>query len=218
MKMLTLPCGDCGDPVQILESLAALTNHRVLCDKCGTRHEQAYLQARYIELLHHDWLRLCPPAYQDTDTAKLPRQRQSRKALDWPGGDMGLNLWGFCATGKTRTMYQLFRFWHMMGKHVLVLGPGDFVLECERRAFKRAGWIRKLCSLDLLGFDDIDKMCLTKDMEAALFDLIDNRVAHEKPCFFTHNSDGATLEMKFRFGKALVRRMREFTDSIHFPK
>jgi len=138
--------------------------------------------------------------------------------MHWPSGDkgQGLNLWGKPDTGKTRTLYLILKREHFNGRSIIIFGPGDFNSECERRAYHRAEWVRRLQSVDLLAFDDFDKMSLTADQEKTFFGIIDRRVSNKKPCLFTHNSNGDALKYKFRLGEPLVRRMREFCKHIHF--
>lgn len=190
----------------------------VCCEQCARAETAEREQQAKVDRTREWWERICPARYQDTTVERLPMPDQSQRALDWTWKDgLGLNLWGWPDTGKTRTMYLLLQAQHLRGRKVVVFGPSEFAVELGKRDFKRARWLEGLCKADFLGFDDMDKMTLTRDYEMVFFGLLDKRMAWNKPCIFTHNSTAASLEYQFRSGKSLVRRIRQFTESIYFP-
>lgn len=106
----------------------------------------------------------------------------------------------------------------MSGMAVKVFGPGEFGVELAARDFARHSWLKTLFAMDVIAFDDMDKMNLSKEQELVFFGLLDKRMTQKKPCMFTHNSTAEELEYRFRNGKAMVRRIRQFAKSIHFPE
>lgn len=106
---------------------------------------------------------------------------------------------------------------HFKGVSVRLLMAGQFERELEKRAWKRAPWLEQLIRCDVLAFDDFDKLNLTKEQERVFFSLMDARMNQKLPVLLTHNSTASELEYRFRCGESLVRRIRDFCESIHFP-
>jgi hypothetical protein len=215
---MTLPCNQCQAPVEVLEG--APTEHGVLCQQCTQRTiaEQA-AHSRQLAMAAR-WGIICPVLYRDTDMSKLPCPDRTERAMRWHpnGSGRGLNLFGFPATGKTRTLFLILQRAHFAGVTIKVYTSGEFERDLERRSFKRAPLVTHLCSVDLLAFDDFDKLNLTREMEKVFFAIVDRRMADAKPVLLTHNSTAPELEYRFRFGEPLVRRIRDFCESVHFPK
>jgi hypothetical protein len=199
-----------------------------ICDACielENVERKSHEAARAIET---KWLNLCPEVYQDTEIDLLPHPDISQKALRWPCmlNDlstlktpwMGLNLWGFSRQGKTRTLFLILKKAHYEGKRIKFFGPSEFAQQCEMREFKTASWIRGLTAYDIIAFDDIDKCKLTRQQEEKFFAVLDARIAHRLPIFFTGNTQGDKLKLQFKNGEAIVARMREHCYSIHFPQ
>lgn len=215
--MQSAPCKRCGKPTDYDPDLAL--GPGVVCEPCtALDHQQS--QAKINKALcQARWDFLCPPQFRDTVTRLLPCPAISTAALKWDFKEgTGLNLWGYPDTGKTRTLFLILRERIMHGAKAIVLGPGEFTVELGKRLYSaKAEWIHKLSRVDLLAFDDMDKMSLNRDQEAALFGILDKRMAYQLPCLFTHNSTASQLEYKFKNGAAMVRRIRHFTRSIYFP-
>lgn len=218
--MESTPCVRCGvlvdyDPAFFPKSWLI----KIQCEACSHAVAEQDRKERRGDQLNKVWARKCPPLYQDTVQGRLPLQDKSTNALEWKFEDaIGLNLWGFPDTGKTRTLYLVLKALHFAGRKVLVFAPGRFEIELGTRDFKRSRWIMTLCDYPFLAFDDFDKLNLTKEQELVLFQIIDYRMANRLPLLLTHNSTADALEYKFRQGVAMVRRIREFTHSIHFPE
>jgi DNA replication protein DnaC len=190
----------------------------VTCSVCVDREERERLERLQAIALRNTWIKLCPPLFHDTMLDKLPYPGKTEEALSWRFWDgHGLNLWGVPNTGKTRTLFLILERLHFSGKRCRVFSPADFMAELEARNYRRAEWIRLLAKTDFLAFDDMDKLSLTAPQEKMFFALLDKRMTCKRPCLFTHNSKADQLEYNFRTGPALVRRIRQFTKSIHFP-
>jgi DNA replication protein DnaC len=217
--MISSPCRQCGSPVEFDPALAAGDQRfGVTCAECIAKEEAEQSErARNIKLMA-DWHKLCPPLFQNTELEKLPCPDKTRAALAWRFYDgQGLNLWGFPNSGKTRTLFLIVNRLHFSGRRCKVFSPADFMQELEARNYHRAEWIRQLAKVDVVGFDDMDKLALTRPQEKIFFALLDKRMTTKRPCLFTHNSTAEELEYNFKTGAALVRRIRQFTRSIHFP-
>lgn len=188
------------------------------CEKCSREMSMLQAKARGAAYKEDKFNLLCPPLFRDTVLERLPYPELSTKALQIDlGRGTGINLWGFPDTGKTRTLYLILRQSINDGRSALAFSPADFCNELSERSFKRAPWVRRLCAVNVLAFDDVDKLNLTREQELCFFGILDKRMANERPCLFTHNSSAAELEYQFRNGKAMVRRIRQFTQSFHFP-
>ena len=218
MPSLQLPCKGCGTPVDF-DPEYRIGNHEsgVFCWDCIERLA-AERQARQNAMTRQiRWQAICPPRFRDTVIEKLPCPERSMQALrhDFTSGQ-GLNLWGVPSSGKSRTMYLIIHALFFKGEAVKVFTPMDFMAELESRAYHHGTWIKQIARYDVVAFDDLDKLALTAPQEKALFALLDSRMTHRRPCVFTHNSTAQKLELAFKTGPALTRRIREFTESIHF--
>lgn len=215
---MTLPCNNCAVAVVIEDDVAAPFG--VVCDVCSAKDAQRSLSAARAAARYGAWLAMCPPRFMDTQMDKLPLLDRTERALRWTRNQngAGLNLWGHPSTGKTRSLFLILRREHFGGLSVKVFTAGQFERELERRAYKRAPFIAALCRVDLLAFDDFDKMNLTREMEKSFFAILDRRMADKRPVLLTHNSTASELEYRFRYGEPMVRRIRDFCHSVHFPK
>lgn len=218
-EQVSAPCPGCGTAV-LFEPVFKLGNLMIapLCPACMNQENLKAQERAQGVRLDDRWKKLCPEQFRDTEFGRLPCPEKSQRAIEAKLDDgRGLNLWGLPRTGKTRTMYLILRTAHNNGKSMAIFSPNKFVAELEARAYHRAVWINNLAKLDLVAFDDMDKLCLTVPMEKMFFGLLDQRMRNKRPCLFTHNSGAEDLQFKFKMGDALVRRIRDFTKSIHFP-
>jgi hypothetical protein len=215
METVLLPCKHCGVPVEMAAEFASVVP---VCQQCSASLVHRESAQAVSMALQARWSLLCPPRFHDTTPEQLPCPKQSESALSWTNEGNGLNLWGFPDTGKTRTMLLILRREHMAGASFRLFMAGQFEAQMERRNFKRAPWLQALQGYDLIAFDDFDKLNLTKEMERSFFALLDARMNQCKPVLLTHNSTASQLEYRFRCGEPLVRRIRDFCKSIHFPE
>jgi hypothetical protein len=174
--------------------------------------------ARARAVKDNRWERVCPERYRDTVVEKLPYLDCSQRALKWrPDSGTGLNLWGYPDTGKTRTMLLVLHEALRRGKTVRLFEAGQFAEACESVAWSSAALSKALVAVDVLAFDDMDKLTLTRHQEMLFFGVVDRRMTRRLPTVFTHNATAAELEYRFRCGESLVRRLRQFYLSVHFP-
>jgi len=226
MNLTTVTCQRCKQiPVEIPDTLVHLG---AVCDICIAQEEEQKTRLAFAQAQCRAWKLICPEIFQDTDIDRLPLVELSQRALKWPfhvpneptveARWVGLNLWGFPGTGKTRTLFLVLKRAHFAALKVKCFGPSQFAQECEMREFKTASWIRGMLTYDILAFDDLDKCKFTRPQEEKFFGLLDARVSKRLPTFFTGNSNGDTLKTMFRNGEAILRRIRESCISIHFPQ
>ena len=214
--MTSVPCLFCGCPCPILEP--AKNTWGALCDHCIEAQQRHTRAAATRDDRQRQWLALCPPEFRDTQLALLPRPQLTRRALAWQPSPRGLNLWGTPRTGKTRTLFLLLQQLHFAGRRVRFFGPSEFCAECQAREWKASVWVQQLARADIVALDDIDKCTLSRPQEEKFFQLLDNRLRLGLPTFFTGNADGDQLKTCFRrHGDALVARIRECCQPIHFP-
>lgn len=214
--LITIPCSKCGGPVEVLPEYA---QYGAICDPCNLRDHKMSCAGRIGQLKQDHWSRICPALYQDTAIERLPYPNLSERALQWAFTDaLGLNLWGYPRTGKTRTMLLVLKREFDSGKSIRFLGPSQFSMECEARAYHTGSWVTELINLNILAFDDIDKCKMTKVQEEKFFAVLDGRARNKRPTFFTGNSTGEELLTHFHNGKAIVERLRHHCKSIHFPQ
>lgn len=210
-------CIRCSIPVEIIDLPNSLPQGAYCLDCIEAMHKEER-QRQYRRVRDVTWETICPERYRDTELSRLPLQERSLKALAWkPNGGTGLNLWGFPDTGKTRTMILVLRSCHEQRKSIKLFEAGMFAEACEAKDFATGAMTRALVDYDILAFDDMDKMSLTRHQEMLFFAIIDRRMSRCRPTFFTHNSTAEELEYRFRSGESLVRRLRQFCSSIHFP-
>jgi hypothetical protein len=217
---MNVPCKLCGCPVEFCPDFyLGNQDNGVLCESCIAAIEEQRQGKLRLHALNESWSQVCPTRYLDTVIDLLPFKQQSGRALGWsPNGDLGLNLWGYPDSGKTRTLLLVLHKAHFAGKFVRFIEAGRFAFLCEQHAYRTGHLARFLARVDVLAFDDMDKMTLTKHQEKVFFSIIDQRMSRKRPTLFTHNSTARELEYHFRTcGEALTRRLRQFCQSIHFP-
>ena len=168
-----------------------------------------------------EWRRLCPPLFRDTDAERLP-QRELKRVLSWSYGPKGLLLHGSTGAGKTRCMYLLLKELHFAGCEILASKAQAFA---DNTATAYADgpstgrqFIEKAITVPVFVLDDIGKARNTERSEAALFDVIDSRSERCLPVIAKINMVGKGLETSLSAdrGSPLVRRLREFCETIPF--
>lgn len=213
--IISTTCQQCGCEIEIIPIGTIETG---LCDKCCNVQTQHIAESKQCAFHRLAWLRWTEnfAIYRRSDFYKLPQQDKTSAALGWEYGAKGLNLWGAPRMGKTRTLLMVLEM-AFDGQHTFrVFGPKDFALALDNRRFNTAAFLTTLRCCDLLAFDDIGKMRLTPVQEGEFFGLIEYFFACGKPVMFTHNFNGEQLEHAFRNGPAIVGRIREHCQSIHF--
>jgi len=167
------------------------------------------------------WRKLCPPAYRAIDRSRLPNIEAHDKVMAWEFGPQGLVLFGETGKGKTRSAWALLGKLIIQGRRVSALDSMagiQYAAEYNRGASDVEEWIEDLISAEVLLLDDVLKVKLTDSFESAVFTMIDQRIAHERPTILTSNDTGATLAARVSQDRAnpLLRRLREHCQQICF--
>ncbi|MDE1170898.1 MAG: ATP-binding protein [Verrucomicrobium sp.] len=169
-------------------------------------------------------MELCPPAFQETDRARL-RADLVDKVLSWQMGPTGLVLYGDTGGGKTRTLWLLLRRLVVdEAIHVRVLSAFDFSAEASdayRNGTEKAFVSTLAGSVGVLVIDDLGKAKITARVAEALFEIVDRRTAAGRPLIVTTNDVGERLKERFEDQNAaepLLRRLREFCAAINFRR
>lgn len=167
------------------------------------------------------WLAYCPPAFQDTESDKLPFPVVTANVLAWTYQKRGMILYGKTRSGKTRTAWLLVEKQFELGRTAIVM---DSMSGFDYAAIFTAGgqaaldWVMERSKCSLLFLDDVFKVKLTESFEAAMFAIVDFRINHNLPILCTLNDTGATLSARMTGdrGDAFIARLKEMCDTIHF--
>jgi hypothetical protein len=215
MQTTILPCNLCGNPVEILSTLAA-TITTAQCPKCSDRAQRYEKHETQLQRQVEAFGRCCPPCFADTEVSKLPCPALSDSTLRWRWSEKGIHLYGIPGSGKTRTLSILVRRAIFTAHSVICLGPGTFSQQCQAKAWHRGPWLKRLATVDLLFVDDIDKLNLTREMEKDFFSVITARAGF-RPTYSTSNSDRDRLANLFRVtSQAMARRVFDYNYRIRF--
>jgi DNA replication protein DnaC len=218
-------CRECAKPFEVPTFIPASIAAKVhVCPSCSERHaaetsRRAIEQSQAVRLAR--WKQICPPEFLQTDPNKLPCQRQYRAVMNWICGHRGLVLHGPTGQGKSRCAWLLLRREYEAGRSVRSLNSASgltYAAKFSESAKDAERWIERLSEVDLLLLDDCFKAKLTDSFEAALFAVINTRTERQLPIIATLNDTGSTLLERLTpdRGAAMLRRLREFCDSISF--
>lgn len=107
-------------------------------------------------------------------------------------------------------------------KSIIAIGAADFSMECGRLFWQDQGqaaaFIHKLCDVDVLYIDDLDKAKFTERTEAEVYHVVNSRTEHGKPILATVNLKGDALKdmMSESRGWPIVRRLRDYCKAVEF--
>lgn len=218
---MTNPCKHCGAAITFepIEGMAIMPN---ICGACEAGI-QAGLAKRVAEEREARWAKLCPPAYRDTDInhPDFPKAKAER-VLAWKLGPRGLVLHGKTGKGKSRAMWLLAKQLFDRNINIRAMTSGQFARDCADSYRTGDGamrhWFDSIVNCDVFFLDDLGKFKLTDRVEADLFEVIEHLTSHGIPILTTCNHVGDSLAAKMSEdrGPAIVRRLREFCESISF--
>lgn len=167
------------------------------------------------------WAQICPPMYARTEPHKLPSPSKLDRVLQWKHGSSGMILHGDSGTGKSRCAWALLKREFLDGRSISIIGAGSGFEFAQTYAVGPAEawrWIQRHSCSDILLMDDALKAKPTEAYEGALFAIINDRMENFMPIICTLNDSGNTLGERLSLdrGPALIRRLREFCDTISF--
>lgn len=203
---------------------------KIICNDCGdTRNQKYQAQSQAIRLmrLNEKVQALIPAQFQDTTRDRIPNQKAWDKAMAWQYNPRGLILHGGSGRGKSRTAWALLKRECELNRTVVGISHSDFsfLVTHFSSAHEAKQWTEIVCACDLLLIDDLCKAELTKDKDSRarqsediLWLILEKRWNNNLPNVFTSEFTGDYLKDRFspEKGTALVRRLREFQDAIHF--
>jgi hypothetical protein len=219
----TRNCRECGSEFD-LPPFKIAAQFVFVCPKCSERHaeaDQAELAKTCTARRLEAWAQICPPAFLDTESHKLPNPTKLEKALQWRFGARGLLLHGTTGKGKSRIAWQVLKREFLAGRSVASLDCGfgyDYASKFSIGAGEVQRYIAHKTSVDILLLDDVFKVKLTDSTEQALFAIVNRRTEYKLPIICTTNDTGDTLtaRMSEDRGAALIRRLKEFSDVVTF--
>jgi len=218
---VAVECPECGTKHRHNKLLASVFPNTT-CDTCSQDYRRRKRESEKAQPVTIDPASVIPRIYLDTDPNRLPYAQ--RYAVENWNKQKGNGLWlvGDTRTGKTRSLCLLLKKLMEGGEQVRCFFHGAFgddLLEVMRseRSYKK--WKREIATVPILAVDDLFAHKMTERNEAALFELLDERIAYERPTFVTTQvtkKDAAkSFQSKTRH-LAFFARVKEFFDVIRF--
>ena len=226
-------CWECGNEFESrIYTDCGSRRYQELCKECWNDEKQKNYEQKQehwkeevkrlrAERCETQWLKVCRPLYRNTDINRLPKD-QYKKAMSWEYGPKGLLLHGPTGTGKTRIALQVLKVINDQDIVISAFDSTDFVNICASKFMDGSGnkWIQSLIEVPMLFIDDMGNEPSGERGAGELFHVIKRRGEEELPIIITTNSVGKELAGKLKGpedrGSAMVRRLREFCDTIAF--
>ena len=223
-QTLTACKGNCGKFVAV--PFPSLAKFGAFCDECFDRdndriRREAIANSKIIDA--SGWERICPLCFQDTEAHRLPSPSKLQRVLAWKYGAKGLVLHGVTGAGKSRCLYELLKREFKAGRTTAIMDHSTAFKYSE--AYERgpgavSAWMEHRAKVDILALDDLFKAKLTESFEQVVFTIVAQRTERGLPILMTTQDVGKTLleRMSPDRGPALIRRLREFCESISFAQ
>ena len=214
-KDIEIECWNCGRKILHNEHLAKAFK-RTICDPCSEEYGKPTDPAD--EKVEEDLEITIPPLYRTTELDRLPFPDQVGDVLAWTysPGAKGLWITGDTRVGKTRSLCLLLDRLIRRKVKIRAFFHGSFadeLLEVIRsdRNFRR--WKKEITAVPVVVIDDLFAEKLTERTEAALFEVLDERIANLRPTLVTTQVTGREAKERFHSPKrceALYARIKEF--------
>jgi len=164
-----------------------------------------------------------PPLYTNTDPERLPyKARQDVMAWEGKRGGPGLWMVGDTRTGKTRTLCLLLTQLMEQGNEVMAFFHGAFtddLIDVLRSSRSFKGWKAKVTNAPILALDDLFAQKLTERAEATTFEILDQRIAWNRPTIITTQVTAKEAKTRVQCPKrceAFFARVKEFFTLVPF--
>jgi len=204
--------------------LAAIRSHvATVCGACTRLADDHYHNLGRQPVKAGWWETNCPPTFQtllaDRTAEKVDWRRvETVEKWNFKRKAKGLILTGDTGSGKTTALWGLARRLKKEGRHLYLLTS----IELSRRlqaAAKEMQADHDLLHCDFLLIDDLGKEKLTTTVGAALYELMDQRLAHNRWMAFTTRFTGDQLEDRFidtHLGRDIRRRIQDACTHLRF--
>lgn len=223
-------CAVCGTELIVqkffFEGREWFTGSKLRCTNCAEQAENLEQECQKRNQAHKQqaaWEHICPVRFRNSDPARIRDQQAMNQIIGWKLGPNGLLALGPTGAGKTRCFYMLLHRLHFKEKRsIIALNSADFSLEVGRLFFidqvGASGYVKQLCTEDVLYIDDLDKARFTDRTEAAVYHVINSRTEHGKPILASVNSTGDELAdlLSENRGFPIVRRLRDYCKGVTF--
>ena len=227
-KEVKVTCPECFGSFLHNEYLAQVFPNTHCDDCCETLWEkkvQEELTHKLPGQIEETIKATIPPLYTDTDPERLPYKAR-QDVLSWEGKRGGPGLWmlGDTRTGKTRTLCLLLTQLMEQGKEVMAFFHGAFaddLLDVLRSSRSFKAWKAKVTNAPILALDDLFAQKLTERAEATAFEILDHRIAWNRPTIITTQVTATEANSRFQCPKrceAFFARVEEFFTLIPFRK
>lgn len=219
-KSIVRTCPCCGNKESANEILAAIFWNGA-CDACCDDYDRKKKAPEQILALDSKLTENIPPLYRDTDRGRLENEKDSRQVSEVMAWEhtpraKSVALVGDTRTGKTRTLCLLLEKMIKEGKTIRCFFHGSFadeLMDVMRSNRSYRDWKRKIAQADYLAIDDLFSEKLTERCEAALFEVLDERVCHYRPTFITTQitfKDAKKFFNSQKRAEAFFARLKEF--------
>jgi len=216
-------CKVCDQPLP--DKLWTQIDHRLAtgyfpvncCDKCFA---EAMIDQGRVAHNRALWERICPTEFRAPwDNAKGSAS-VFKRIMEWAGQwnaherkspQKGLVIHGASDSAKTRVCWHLYRTLMEEGVTTLFIEAIDLLDDMPKEAF----------TVQCLIIDDLGNDTLDFRKEQRLLKLLRSRAQWHRPIVVTTQYNGSDLAARFKqaaAGEAVVRRLRDFCDSIHARK
>ena len=170
-----------------LDSLERAVKDRPVVDWDKKREEAVAM--RHLERCDEIWKKVCPPAYRETESDRLPFS--VRIIFDaWnERGSKGLWVTGSHRIGKTRAAFTALRRALLRGRTVDAVSSVRLGMKlCMSSRDGREEEIDRICKVGVLFLDDLGKEQQTGPVMEGMYLIAEGRLANKLPTLITSNS------------------------------
>lgn len=197
-------CKLCGEPITVprffVHGVERFAGVPIACDLCAAEIERQRSEIKAAEAWADLWTRRMPVTYQHANEADL--REHWRAILRWNDDAFGgCGLIGPSGTGKScavacliKRLRRPFLWWS--GTEARQAAT-DAATQQEDRAGARRRWEHGM-TVPVLVLDDISQAKFTEAWGANLFDLLETRLSHSRPTFWTSQISLERLREKMR--------------------
>lgn len=226
-KCIVCGCDMPADEVQIEALEATIEAVAAVCDACEEIVEDSYQSGgRAIcgaTSPTPRWDVECPILFRRIidGTINPPIDRSAmEKVLRWDLNSRGLILIGESGSGKTSTLWALFRNLERDGISPQLWTAVDMARELSKYA-KNLEEAKHLWNCGVLMVDDLGKETITPAASALFWELVDRRYSAQLPIIITTRFTGNDFAERFReptLGGDIRRRLKDMCKTVLFEK